>query len=152
MTNLTDPPPRGRREADRRIIDMSIPLTWLLSTAAVILCTFATTLWNIAAQSNKLDQLIAANAKLEKRLDDRDLRVDALRDRIGALERSVDALTVRMETAERIQHKCPEPTKETHHDPDPAVDAGGRPDAAVARGVRAAQAEGRQRPRAGHAR
>lgn len=105
MTDLLDPPPRGRREADRRIIDMSIPLTWLLSTAAVILCTFATTLWNIAAQSNKLDQLIAANAKLEKRLDDRDLRVDAMRDRIGALERAVDALTVRMETAERLQHK-----------------------------------------------
>ena len=105
MPDLTDPPPRGRREADRRIIDMSIPLTWLLSTAAVILCTFATTLWNIAAQSNKLDQLIAANAKLEKRLDDRDLRVDALRDRISSLERALDALTVRVETTERVPRK-----------------------------------------------
>jgi hypothetical protein len=86
-----------------RIVDMRIPLTWLISTAGAILITLATTLWNIAAQSNKLDTLIAANAKLEKRFDDRDVRLDVMRDRMSALERAADALAVRVENMERAR-------------------------------------------------
>jgi CII-binding regulator of phage lambda lysogenization HflD len=89
-----------------RIVDMRIPLHWMLSTAGAILVTLCITLWNIAGQSNKLDQLIIANAKLEKRLDDRDVRVDALRDRISAVERATDALAVRVDNIERTtNHK-----------------------------------------------
>lgn len=93
--------PNTGRDPDR-IVDMRIPLHWMLSTAGVILVTLATTLWNIAAQSNKLDQLIEANNKLEKRLDDRDVRIDVLRDRVSQLERAADTRAVRLENLERV--------------------------------------------------
>lgn len=91
----------GTVREPERIVDMRIPLHWLLSTAGAILMTLAATLWNIAAQSNKLDTLIEANAKLEKRLDDRDARLDVLRDRVSQLERQADARGVRLENLER---------------------------------------------------
>lgn len=89
-----------------RMVDMRIPLPWLISTAGAILATLAVTLWNIAGQTNKLDQLIVANAKLEKRLDDRDLRVDALRDKLFSVERDHDALLLRIQALETaINHR-----------------------------------------------
>jgi hypothetical protein len=92
--------PNTVREPDR-FVDMRIPLHWLLSTAGAIIVTLAATLWNIAQQTNKLDTLIEANSKLEKRLDDRDIRLDVLKDRVAQLERAADARTVRLENVER---------------------------------------------------
>jgi cell division protein FtsB len=82
---------------------MRIPLHWMLTTAGAILVTLGVTLWNIAGQSNKLDQLIITNAKLEKRLDDRDARVDALRDKVFSTERAIDTLNLRLAALERAQ-------------------------------------------------
>lgn len=90
-------------ERERQFVDMRVPLSWLLSSAATILVTLGATLWNIAGQSNKLDQLIVTNQKLEKRLDDRDTRIDGLRDKIFALERANDNLTLRLDTLERAK-------------------------------------------------
>lgn len=90
-------------EKDRQFVDMRVPLSWLLSSAATIVVTLGATLWNIAGQSNKLDQLIITNQKLEKRLDDRDTRIDGLRDKIYALERANDNLTLRIDTLERAK-------------------------------------------------
>lgn len=92
-------PPRP--PADHQMVDMRIPLTWLLSAAVAILTTLGATLWNIAGQSNKLDQLIVANAKLEKRLDDRDVRLDMLREKISTYDRAIDALQMRVNNLER---------------------------------------------------
>lgn len=97
------PTPREPRET--RIVDMRIPLHWMLSTAGAILVTLAMTLWNIAGQSSKLDQLIIANAKMEKRLDDRDARIDVLRDRLSQVDRALDALGLRIEVLERAAHE-----------------------------------------------
>lgn len=91
-----------------RVVDMRIPLHWLLSSAAAILMTLAATLWNIAGQSNKLDQLIVTNTKMEKRLDDRDGRIDGIRDRIFGLESTINMMQLRVEALERaasIQQK-----------------------------------------------
>jgi septal ring factor EnvC (AmiA/AmiB activator) len=90
-------------EKERQFVDMRVPLSWLLSSAATIIFTLGATLWNIAGQSNKLDQLIITNQKLEKRLDDRDTRIDSLRDKIFALERASDNLTLRIDTLERAK-------------------------------------------------
>jgi hypothetical protein len=86
---------------EQRVVDMRIPLHWLLSSAAAILLTLAATLWNIAGQSNKLDQLIITNAKMEKRLDDRDTRIDTLRDKMFTYERNLDSVQMRLEALER---------------------------------------------------
>lgn len=86
---------------ERKIVDMRIPLTWLLSSAVAILMTLGATLWNIAQQTNKIDQLIISNAKLEKRFDERDVRIDAVRDKNFELERKYENLRTRMENLER---------------------------------------------------
>lgn len=94
---------RGQEPREQQFVDMRVPLPWLLSSAAAIMVTLGATLWNIAGQSNKLDQLIVTNQKLEKRLDDRDTRIDSLRDKIFALERAADNLTLRIESLERAK-------------------------------------------------
>ncbi len=60
----------------------------------------ATLGWNSSAQSSKLDQLIVANQKLEKRLDDRDIRLDAMRDAIFAVQRVNDTNALRITALE----------------------------------------------------
>jgi len=85
----------------RRYVDMRISLTWMLSAATTVMMTLGVTLWNIAGQSNKLDQLIMTNTKMEKRLDDRDTRIDTLRDKINSLERASDNAAMRLDTLER---------------------------------------------------
>ena len=86
-----------------KIVDFKLPLPWLI-TSAVIVGSFMLTLgWNSSAQSSKLDQLIVANVKLEKRLDDRDVRLDALRDAIYAVQRVTDTNSLRITALESRQ-------------------------------------------------
>lgn len=87
----------------QKIVDFKLPLPWLI-TSAVIVGSFMLTLgWNSSAQSSKLDQLIVANAKLEKRLDDRDIRLDALRDAIYAVQRVNDTNALRITALETLR-------------------------------------------------
>lgn len=79
---------------------MKLPLPWLI-TGAVTVGAFMISLgWNSSAQSSKLDQLIVANIKLEKRLDDRDIRLDAMRDSIYAVQRITDTHSLRITALE----------------------------------------------------
>ncbi len=79
----------------QKIVDLRLPLHWLVG-AAVAIATFMITLgWQAAGQTNKLDQIIVAYAKLEKRLDDRDMRLDTLRDTVYELRRTIDLITQR---------------------------------------------------------
>lgn len=83
-----------------KIIDLKLPLPWLIA-AAVSMAAFMLTLgWNASTQSNKLDQLIAANSKLEKRLDDRDARLDTLRDQMYGIQRVNDTNALRITALE----------------------------------------------------
>jgi len=79
-----------------KIVDFKLPLPWLIA-ASVSMAAFMVTLgWNASTQSNKLDQLIAANMKLEKRLDDRDARIDTLRDQFYTIQRVTDTNSLRI--------------------------------------------------------
>lgn len=84
----------------QKVIDMKLPLPWLISGAATIAVFMISLGWNSSAQSSKLDQLIVANAKLEKRLDDRDIRLDALRDAIYTVQRVTDTNALRITALE----------------------------------------------------
>lgn len=95
-----DSPKEVRINGDRRT---AVPLHWLLSSGASILVTLGVTLWNIAGQSNKLDQLLGSNTKMEKRQDDRDARIDALRDKQFTYERNLDAIQLRLDMLERMR-------------------------------------------------
>lgn len=80
-------------EERRRIVyDNKLPLTWVLSSAGTALALLATLLWNVAAQSNKLDQLIIQADKNEKANIQRDSKMESvIRDAYDS-KRNVDIL------------------------------------------------------------
>jgi hypothetical protein len=83
-----------------RVIDMKMPLPALIS-GTVAVATFMMWMgWQAANQTNKMEDLILTTAKLEKRLDDRDARLDALRDTLFELRRNNDMNTMRITSLE----------------------------------------------------
>jgi outer membrane murein-binding lipoprotein Lpp len=84
---------------------MQLPLPWLLSSVAAIMLTMATMVWSVAGQSNKLDQLITNTSKLEKRVDERDTRVELMKDAQYEARRVQDLLTQRIDNLERASRK-----------------------------------------------
>jgi len=89
---MPTPPPR--------IVDFKLPLPWLISGAVAMAIFMISVGWQASAQSNKLDQLISTNIKMEKRLDDRDIRLDTLRDAQFALQRTTDTNSLRITALE----------------------------------------------------
>ena len=85
---------------EQRIIDTKLPLTWLITTAGALISVLFTLLWNISAQTNKLEQLILSTAKMEKRLDDRDARLDRMLVDFYEMHRIDDAQTLRLNAIE----------------------------------------------------
>lgn len=98
MAHPPPPPPA-------RIIDLQLPLTWLLSSVAAIIGFLAAMVWSVAGQSNKLDQLIMNTAKLEKRVDERDSRLDMVKEAQYELRRVNDGLAMRVDALERSSRK-----------------------------------------------
>lgn len=91
-------------EAERRpqkIIDARLPLTWLLSSAGALVIALVSLEWSVAAQNNKLEQLIGQYAKIEQRLDARDQRMDDLTKQFYEMERVDDAQSLRIDQLER---------------------------------------------------
>ena len=88
---------------DRRAIsfDNKIPLTWLLSSAGTVLLLLITVLWNVANQSNKLDQLVVQSLKNEQHNIERDSKFEVLiRDNYEA-KRNADVLSIRVDNLEK---------------------------------------------------
>lgn len=93
-------------EERRRItFDNKIPLTWLITSAASILLLLASVLWNVAAQSNKLDQLIIQMDKSERLNLERDKRLDVLiRDGYDT-KKNEEIMLLRIQVLERERSK-----------------------------------------------
>jgi CII-binding regulator of phage lambda lysogenization HflD len=83
-----------------KLIDFRVPMTWLITGALVVSGAMLKLGWESSAQTSKLDQLILAQVKLEKRLDDRDSRMDSLRDNIYTLQRTTDTNSLRITALE----------------------------------------------------
>ena len=83
-----------------RIIDTKMPVTWLLTSAGTVLFFLAGTLWQVAGQSNKLDTLITAQSKIEKRLDEGTDRYEKLKDAQYEQRRINDTLVLRVTALE----------------------------------------------------
>lgn len=60
------------------MFDNKIPLTWLLTSAGTVFVLLVSVLWNVASQSNKLDQLVIQAEKNERHSIERDQRLEAL--------------------------------------------------------------------------
>lgn len=82
---------------------MRMPLTWLITTGAAVLIALGSTLWTVAGQSNKLDQLIVTQAKMEKRFDDRDTKTEDMKERMFNFDRTTDNLKMRVDALERAK-------------------------------------------------
>lgn len=83
-----------------RIVDMKLPLPYVISGVIAITGFMIVVGWNASASQSKLDQLIVANTKLEKRLDDRDIRLDSFRDLMAKMQSSTDMNTLRITALE----------------------------------------------------
>lgn len=92
-------------ERRRVVFDNKIPLTWLISSAAATFLLLVSVLWNVAAQSNKLDQLIIQMEKLERRNIDRDAKLDlVIRDGYDS-KKNDEIMTLRIQSLEREKSK-----------------------------------------------
>lgn len=94
-------------QEDRRkiVFDNKIPLTWILSSGGSILILLATLLWNVAAQSNKLDQLITQADKTERNNIARDLKLESLLHDGYDAKRNTDIINLRIDALEKAKSK-----------------------------------------------
>ena len=93
----------------RRVVDMRIPLPYLISAVVISMSALGSTVWTVAGQSNDLKLLVIASAKMEKRMDDSaakaDVRSDEMRDRFSNVDRTTDNLKLRVDALERTGRK-----------------------------------------------
>ena len=87
------------------VIDNKIPLTWLLTSAGTLILLLATVLWNVAAQSNKLDQLITQSEKTERRNIERYIKLDTVIRESYDAKRNAEILGLRIEALEKARAK-----------------------------------------------
>lgn len=87
----------------RRIIDFQISLQWLISGAISIAGFMLWMGWSAAEQKNISLQTQAAVVKMEKRFDDKDSKVDDLREKMSDHKSTVNSLQLRVEILERAR-------------------------------------------------
>lgn len=87
------------------MFDNKIPLTWLLSSAGSILFLLGVLLWNVAAQSNKLDQLILQTDKLERAAAVRDGKFEDLARQNYETKRNTEIMGLRIDALEKARVK-----------------------------------------------
>lgn len=80
---------------------MRVPLWSLITGAGTVMSMMVVMTWSVAQQSNKVDQLIDASVKMEKRFEDKDRVFEASRLRQDSEVRRVDKLESRMDVVER---------------------------------------------------
>ncbi len=85
-----------------RIIETKFPLTWLISSATGIILAFGTAAVSVTNLTNKVERLIESNSNLEKRMNDRDARIDVMKDSIYDIKRTNDLQTLRLDEIERV--------------------------------------------------
>lgn len=94
-----------RPEDPKRIVDIKLPLTWLISTTFLILTSAAAVAINFNRQVDaltlKMDSVLASNADLKVQMKERDAKYDALVMRVYDLQRVTDTLALRMDNVER---------------------------------------------------
>lgn len=91
--------------APQRFVEMRIPLPFLITAIVISISALGSTVWTVAGQSNDLKLLVVASAKMEKRLDDREIkletRAEMLNDRLSTVDRTTDNLKMRVDALER---------------------------------------------------
>lgn len=93
------------REEPKRLIDVKLPLTWLISTTVMIVASAFAVAVNFNRQVDalalKMDTVLASNADLKLQMKERDGKYDALLLNFYNLQRTTDALDLRMSNIEK---------------------------------------------------
>ena len=99
------PRDHSANEIPHSTVDTKLPLTWLITSGGVITVFLATTLWSVAMQSNKLDQLVSSTGKIEVNVAAQDGRLDKLKENAYGTQRIIDNQQLRIEALERVTRK-----------------------------------------------
>jgi hypothetical protein len=87
----------------RRFIDVQLSLQAVIS-GAVVVATFMVWMgWQAAQQTNISLQTQASVIKLEKRFDDKDVKIDDMRERMSDQKNDTNSLKLRIEILERAR-------------------------------------------------
>ena len=95
----------NRQEDPKRLVDVKLPLTWLISTTVMIVASaFAVALnfnKQVDALALKMDTVLASNADLKAQMKERDGKYENMLRDMYELRRSADALDLRVSTLEK---------------------------------------------------
>lgn len=100
-------PPRQPRQQipvepqRRRLIDLTMPLPWLIGSFVAIVSGLFSLGWMAANQNAKLTQIIESQAKIEQRQTEISTRTDLLRDQLVELKQTQAIQAIRIGTLER---------------------------------------------------
>lgn len=93
---LSDPPPR-------KFIDFQLSLQAVISGTVAVACFMVWMGYQAAQQTNISLQTQASVVKLEKRFDDKDAKLEDMRDKLSDHRSTMNSLTLRVEILERAR-------------------------------------------------
>jgi hypothetical protein len=108
MTPPRPPRPTEAPPADpsrRRLIDVSMPLPWIIGMFFSVVSGLFYIGWMAANQNNKLTQIVESQTKMEVKQEAISTRADVMRDQFAELKQSQAILAIRVGALERDPKK-----------------------------------------------
>lgn len=87
----------------RRLVDFQLSVSAIISGAVTVASFMVWMGYTASQQTSKMESMANSLAKVEKRLDDRDGRLDLLRDAVTELRSKNDMNVMRIEAIERAR-------------------------------------------------
>lgn len=95
----------ARQEEPKRLIDVKLPLAWLISTTVMIVGSACAVAINFNRQVDaltlKMDTVLASNADMKAQMKERDGKYEQMLRDLYDLRRTTDALDLRTSNLER---------------------------------------------------
>lgn len=97
----TPPPVIDPSPNRRRLIDVSMPLPWIIGMFCSVVSGLLYIGWMAANQNNKLTQIVDSQTKMEAKQEAISTRADMMRDQFAELKQSQAILAIRVGALER---------------------------------------------------
>lgn len=95
----------NRPEDSKRLVDVKLPLTWLISTTVMIVMSAAAVAINFNRQVDaltlKMDTVLASNADMKQQMKERDGKYEQMLRDLYDMRRTTDALDLRVTGLEK---------------------------------------------------
>src|SRR5689334_21718909 len=89
----------------RRFIDLQLSLQSVIAGAVSVACFMVWMGWQAAQQTNISLQTQASVVKLEKRFDDKDNKIEDMREKASEQRGDINSLKLRVDILERVRAK-----------------------------------------------